>query len=210
MDERTGELIDRCRAAVAADPQHDLRLGLRQRVWVALGPRQQGAEMTVGRTRRIELACAAAKKVLPIWSKAVPDDRMPEVVLRTVDRLLGSPIVLQEAWEERNLYWQHFVDKSYADESLQIVCAAGFSAVQALTVVLDDEKFDPQCVNDALTDQEMDADDLDAAMFASAAFADGPVWVPESDARRRKEFWLWWLESAARLIEKNTHTDSLV
>jgi hypothetical protein len=47
-------------------------------------------------------------------------------------------------------------------------------------------------------------------MFASAAFADGPVWVPESDARRRKEFWLWWLESAARLIEKNTHTDSLV
>ena len=208
MEKRTSELIERCRAAVAAHPQHDLRLGLRQGVWVVLGPRQQSAESTVGRTRRIELACAAAKKVLPIWTKAVPDDRMPEAVLRAADRLRGRPIVLREAWEERDLYWQHFVDKSYADEGLQIVCAAGFSAVQALTVVLEDEKFEPQFVNDALTDQNIDADDLDAAFFAAAALADGPTWVPESSARRRQEFWMWWLESAAHLIETKTHTDS--
>lgn len=202
MDRTTDELIERCQAAVVAHPQHDLRLGLRQRVWVALGPRQHGADVSIGRVRRIALAHEAATKVLPIWTKAVPDDRMPEAVLRAADRFCSQTIAMRDAWEERNLYWQYFVEKSCADERLQIACAVGFAAVQTLTVVLEDEKFDPASMNESLTDQEIDADDLDAAFFSAAAFAGGPVWVPESNALLRYDFWMWWLGAAAHLMDE--------
>lgn len=92
--------------------------------------------------------------------------------------------------------WTHVLEVSSSDDSLQICSAAGFAAVQALTVVLQDDQFDPARIDDALTDRDVDADDLDAAFFAAAAWSDGPVWVAGSSAERRMEFWTWWLGEA--------------
>ena len=199
------DVIEVCRGAIASHGAHDLQLGLRHRVWTAMGPRCQNVdEICAGLNRRIELARECALKVLPLWHQAVPGDRVPDAILRTVDRLRGSgrPIIAREPWETRNAYWRYLMDKSYELKHLQIVCSAAFAVVQTLTVVLQDETFDPSSINDELTDQDIEADDLDAAFFAAAAFANGPTWVLGSNPLRRRDFWYWWLDTAGDLIPK--------
>lgn len=88
------------------------------------------------------------------------------------------------------------VELSYLDEEDQRGVAAGFSAVQALRTCIEDELFPLTGVDENLRDNQVDAEDMDASAFASAAYAGGPVWDTSSDPLRRLQFWEWWLSEA--------------
>src|SRR5882724_10655576 len=78
------QLIADYRQAVDRDKKHDLNLGRRQTIWKALGPvsgEGSKAESARGHKRRTNLALAAARRVLPTWSKASPDDTVVERVI---------------------------------------------------------------------------------------------------------------------------------
>ncbi|NOJ96000.1 hypothetical protein HMI51_24075 [Corallococcus coralloides] len=185
-------LLQRAIESVRADPVHDLSLGLRRKIWRSLG-REQGRGP--GYARRVALALTTARLVLPLWELKSSQDRTPHTVLDAAEAMrVGrlDKIEAQALWQRA---WDHMVELSSSDEDSQ-GAAAGFSAVQALLTCIDDETF-PLTEDDAhLRDNQVDAEDMDASMFAAAASAGGPSWDASSDPERRLQFWEWWLSEA--------------
>ncbi|RKH88048.1 hypothetical protein D7Y21_16485 [Corallococcus sp. AB045] len=185
-------LLQRAIESVRADPVHDLSLGLRRKIWRSLG-RELGHGP--GYARRVSLALTTARHVLPLWKLRYSQDRTPHTVLDSAEAMrVGrlDKIEAQALWQRA---WDHMVELSSSDEDSQ-GAAAGFSAVQALLTCIDDETFQLTEDDENLRDNQVDAEDMDASMFAAAASAGGPSWDASSDPERRLQFWEWWLSEA--------------
>ena len=83
-----------------------------------------------------------------------------------------------------------------SDSEEEPAAAVGYSALEALSVAVQDEAFDERAVDLASSDADLDADEIDAALSASVAYANGAILYPGSDHVRRREFWEWWLKEA--------------
>ncbi|MBU7005761.1 Imm5 family immunity protein [Phosphitispora fastidiosa] len=187
--------------AMTAHPQHDLNLGYRWLIYEQLGPgkgesRQTGSD---GLKKRVNLAISATEKVLPLWGKVYPGNSLPERCIQLANQVLLGQVDANEAWKQRDLFWDHLVEMGNKDQANQVVHGAGFSAVQVLNAVLRNERFDSRQINLNLTDADVNPDEMDAAFFAAAAYANGAVWDEASDSLKRREFWEWWLKEAVPL-----------
>ncbi|WP_279637400.1 Imm5 family immunity protein [Corallococcus interemptor] len=188
-------LLQRAFESVRADPVHDLALGMRRELWRSLGP---GLGFGPGYARRVALALATARHVLPLWELTYPENRTTHTVLDSAEAMRVGSLDKGEAraiWQQA---WDHMVELSFSDEGSRGV-AAGLSAVQALRTCIDDEAFVLLGVDERLRDDQVDAEDMDASMFAAAAYAGGPAWDASSDSARRLQFWEWWLSEAVPL-----------
>ncbi|RYZ17470.1 MAG: hypothetical protein EOO70_01815, partial [Myxococcaceae bacterium] len=185
-------LLQRAIESVRADPVHDLTLGMRRKIWLSLG-REQGRGP--GYARRVALALTTARHVLPLWELKSSQDRTPHTVLDSVEAMRVGRLDKTEARALWQRAWDHMVELSSSDEDSQ-GAAAGFSAVQALLTCIDDETFQLTEDDENLRDNQVDAEDMDASMFAAAASAGGPSWDASSDPERRLQFWEWWLSEA--------------
>jgi len=188
--------------AMIAHPQHDLNLGYRRLIYEQLDP---GTDIPPqkerdGLKRRVNLAILAAEKVLPFWEKVYPGNGLPQRCLQLARQVLHGQVDDNEAWKQRDLLWAKLVEMGNEDRENQAVQGAGFSAVQVLTAVLRDERFDPGQIDLNLTDADINPDEMDSAFFAAAAYADGAVWDDASDSGKRREFWEWWLKEAAPMV----------
>ncbi|WP_375761688.1 Imm5 family immunity protein [Corallococcus exercitus] len=185
-------LLQRALESVRADPVHDLLLGMRRKIWMSLG-RELG--LGSGYARRVALALATARHVLPLWELQYPQDRTPHWALDSAEEVCAGLLDKSEAralWQQA---WDHMVELSFSDEDSR-GAAAGFSAVQALRTCLENEVLPQSEVDEGLRDNQVDAEDMDASMFAAAACAGGPPWDASSDPARRLQFWEWWLSDA--------------
>ncbi|MFP2896018.1 Imm5 family immunity protein [Corallococcus sp. 4LFB] len=186
-------LIQRAAESVRADPVHDLSLGLRQKIWMLMGSERGSGP---GCLRRAALALAAARHVLPLWELQYPQDRTPHRALDLAEEVRVGRLDKGEAQARWQQAWDHMVELSYSDVDDQSGAAAGFSAAQALRTCLEDEVLPQSEVDEGLRDNQIDAEDMDASMFAAAAYAGGPSWDASSDPARRRQFWEWWLSDA--------------
>lgn len=64
-------LVQRATAVVRADPGYALPLGLRQQIWMSMG-HERG--LGAGHARRMALALATARHVLPLWESKYSQD----------------------------------------------------------------------------------------------------------------------------------------
>ena len=74
---------------------------------------------------------------------------------------------------------------------------AGYAAAKAASTALWDENFEQDDMDSEL-DQDLDPYEWDAAFQAAGAEADGFPWVEGASSDRRRGFWEWYLDSAAR------------
>lgn len=193
------QAIKNAQDAMEHHPQHNLNPGYRQAIWAALGPSiktSQKSGNTAGLKRRAFLAILTTRHVLPLWEEARPKDHTPQDLLAEAEQVLNGTMNKETAWKDRKRFWVYFVDMGNDDEKNQIISGVGFAAVHALTVALQDEKFDPANINYRLTDAHIDPDERDSSFFAVSTYAGGPVSEPASDAEKRRDFWMWWLNQA--------------
>ena len=192
------EIIEKAHIAIIRHPQRDLNLGYRQAIWAAMGPHVDASRRmdTYGLLRRTALATVATQHVLPIWESVWPHDHSPQSILAEAEQVLQQIVDKRTAWKDRQQFWVMFLDLGNENEQYQIVSAVGFSAVQALTTAIQDERFDQSNIDYSLTDTDIDPDEMDSSFFAAAAYANGPIWEADSDATKRQEFWEWWLNQA--------------
>lgn len=186
-------LIQRVTESVRAAPAHDLSLGLRQKIWMLMGSERVPGP---GYSRRAALALAAARHVLPLWELKYPQDRTPHWALDLAEEVRVGRLDKGEAQARWQQAWDHMVELSYSDADDQRGAAAGFSAALALRTCLEDEVLPQSEVDEGLRDNRIDAEDMDASMFAAAAYAGGPSWDASPDPVRRLQFWGWWLFDA--------------
>jgi hypothetical protein len=196
-DDELNAVIQQALQSVDDDPEHDLRLGLRQAIWQAFGPRRESP----GQLRRVTLAVLAIRHVLPLWDAAFADPTFPRRLLTSAEQASQQGTDREQLLQQLNAAWERADE--LAMESGSAAAAVGYGAVQALTVALQDEHFDPDAVDLSAVDSP-DIQENDASFFAAAAYADGPRWREQSSRERRREFWRWWLTQAVPEAAKLT------
>lgn len=182
--------IEQARVMLASERAGDLPLALRRRLWAALGPLD-----TEGRKRRARLAIASARHVLPAWDAAYPGDGTPERLLALAEAVIAGSADEVSCARYRALALSHF-DSLSSLAAAPIVVAAGYAAAQALAAALFDEAFDPERIDPAVSDNELDPMERDASYLAAVVSAGGPPWHSSTSAARRRAFWEWWLHEA--------------
>jgi hypothetical protein len=187
------QLIDEGLALVQEEPQHELRLGFRCRVFSAFNA-VGGRECD--RAKRVKLATLAVEKVLPLWELRLPKDRTPHEALNLARELLSERVSSTAANEHIGQWWTRCDDLLWKHEEQQSVIMVGYAAIQVVREALSDARFGCGCVNDESTDLDIGPYDHDSSFFAAAAYSGGAPWDNKSDANKRLEFWRWWLTSA--------------
>lgn len=180
------EIQEQALKAVEADPNGHLRLGLREMIWAAFGPRE--ANLSVPHRQRIALAVAGVRHVLPLWQERYSDSDIPTVALAAIDAITqGESDDASDTFDE---LWEAVMHLALERPFPEV--AVGFAAVQALATAMYDQPFDA----DDLDPEREDGDDpesFDSAYYAAIAAAHGQPAVPGSDSQLRLEFWKWWL-----------------
>ena len=136
------------------------------------------------------------RKVLPFWNERLPNDDGPNRAIALAEEVKSGRAFYDGAHKVRDQLWAQCDDLANESEELQVILGVGYGAAQALTVALEDEKFDPKKIDYGVTDKDIDPEDMDSSFFAAATFANGPAWDNESDSARRKTFWEWWIKDA--------------
>ena len=194
IPQQLAEKITVASEALNENPQGELLLHFRRRIWDALGPRLRDDEnrpLGAGWRRRTRLAILCVQHSLPLWQSDFPKDDRPEQMLATAEKLLKSEQSSEDALKQQNTFFAELGD--VPDEQLPSACT-GYASVQAVTVAAVDQDEN----NDELdeTDQDLDAYIWDSSYYASMAAANGDSSVPDSSISRRRDFWRWWLDQA--------------
>jgi hypothetical protein len=174
------QALDEARAALERAPNGHIPLPHRRRVLAALGaPR-----------RRARLALAAAERALPAWRAAGRGD-LAERILEDTRAVLSGGLA-GEAAQRRSDEHRSDCDALDPEEVSLPAFYAAWAAAAALSAAIHDEGL-----LDTELDEQLDPDEWDAALWASAVCAAGFPWEEGSDAARRREHWQWWLDAAA-------------
>ncbi|HSL54833.1 MAG TPA: Imm5 family immunity protein [Pyrinomonadaceae bacterium] len=184
------EIQEQALAAVEADPNGHLRLGLREMIWAEFGPRATSDNyLSAAHRQRIALAVAGVRHVLPLWQERYPDSDIPTMALSAIEAITQGG----DASDTFDELWEAVMDLSLERPFPEI--AVGFAAVQALRTAMYDEFFDADDLDPGREDGD-DPESFDSAYYAAIAAAHGQPADPESDSRLRLEFWKWWLTDA--------------
>jgi hypothetical protein len=193
-------LINESLKGVESHPQHELNLGYRYAIYAFFGPKSptSGNTTNQGHRRRTKLALLSIQHVLSLWEKVRPFDRSPHLILEKVQQILEGVLTGKQVDQMSGLPDWGYMDNvscqvPYIGSSWILV---GYGAVKTIGVAIWDEIFDPTQINPQLTDDHLDTYDLDVASEAAAGYAGGFRWKSESDQRKRRQFWEWWLTEA--------------
>jgi len=182
-------------AAVRNRADHHLTLGLRELIWSDLGDRATpGSYMNQAHLKRISLAVAGVKYVLPLWQQKYKNNNIPLVALSTINKLVAGDQIDASAIFDQ--LWAETIHLSVEQPFTEI--AVGFSAVQALSTAMFDEFFDSTKLDVKRRDDD-DPENHDSSYYASVAAAGGEPLSPQSSSERRLEFWNWWLTDGIKI-----------
>jgi Immunity protein Imm5 len=126
---------------------------------------------------------------------------LPQSLLSLGEQYLRQDVDFKYAMSKRKDGWVHCDDLScqFYDEKNPRGCigvTVGYAAVQALTVALQDEEYDPDHLDDSLSDGSKDPESLDTSYNASILAAKGSPQDPTSSVPARRRFWKWYLDEA--------------
>jgi Immunity protein Imm5 len=193
------EAIKAAREALSLALDGHLLLGHRQQIWAAMGPTWHYGRIALageGLGRRTRLAIACVNHVLPIWEKALPDDRSPHDLLDAIHQYLRGDFTPEALNERAGSLWSLTEDLGSA--TIGSANSVGCAACMAASTALDDESFDPAAIDPFASDEGRDPWGWDAAFYAAIAFAGGnPIsYTRQFDRDRLLGFWSWYLDVA--------------
>ena len=178
------------------DADGHLPLARRRAIWLALGARDEE-----GRCARARLSIAAASRVLPIWERLWPSNRLPHHLLDLADQVCRGEVDRGAITALRDRAETELDDISWASFNKSAV-GAGYAALRALDVARRDEPSDLSRPDSAVRDEDLEPHQRDSAYLAAAADAGGSPWEPQSSADRRRDYWNWWLTEAVPAVAR--------
>jgi len=142
------------------------------------------AESGQDRVRRLGELCA--RRVVPLWTAAFPDDDLPIAVMEQA--LAGGDDVEAALGRVRT----HLDDVYDPEPPYRAAFAAGMACWAVANESFTGETYEPE----ADEEREFDPDFWPPCFFASAAAANGATWEEGSDNAARADFWRWYLLEA--------------
>ena len=227
LPEALQALVNTALAEMQADPAHRLSHQRRGQIYAALGPLTED----IGRKARGWLAVNTARRVLPTFQAAFPDDTLPQRLLDMAVSVLqgrgdeAAADELQEwgynasgnAWgyDEAEVPWNadmagsaayHALKEARGQPPLQYldrVFKLGVVAWSSGKPVM--EYPTPQPAT-RFTDEDLCQNDAsDTAAVAAVAFA-CEAGGPTCDPDKLREFWTWWLMEAIPEAWETAHS----
>jgi len=227
LPEALQALVNTALAEMQADPGHRLSHQRRGQIYAALGPLTED----IGRKARGWLAVNTARRVLPTFQEAFPDDTLPQQLLDMAVSILqgrgdaAAADELQEwgynasgnAWgyDEAEVPWNadlagsaayHALKEARGQPPLQYldrVFKLGVVAWPSGEPVM--EYPTPQPATQ-FTDEDLCQNDAsDTAANAAVAFA-CEAGGPTCDPDKLREFWTWWLMEAIPEAWETAHS----
>jgi hypothetical protein len=178
------QVLSRAAAAVASSPDHHLPPAYRRAIYAMLGTADPASP-------RGWLALITARRVAGLWQAA--GRRLLSVdLLGMVEGILRGRLSPFSGRQAIRAAWRQLLDTPAASPPDPRALEAAQAAVQAMNEVLGQDPFHAVSLRNATSDAELDPATSDTARWAAAAYS-GP------DARRRGEFWQWWLYEAVPL-----------
>lgn len=175
------QVLARASAAVAGDPEHHLPPKYRRAIYTMLGYADPASP-------RAWLALITARRVAGLWQAAGRRLLQGDLLGLVEDILRGrlSPFNGRRAAQDA---WRQLATAPPNDPQTQ---AAVQAALQAMSEVLGADPFHAVSLRNSASDADLDIAASDTARWAAAAYSG-------TDARRRGEFWQWWLYEAVPL-----------
>lgn len=186
MPQSLTELVKLGAQSVHQHSRHELILPLRRKLWKALGR----FNTHKGRKRRYLLARSSVHRVLEFWSF---DSTLHESVLDVAEQVFRGEVDRDTAQSVATRFYTFIQGRLHSDQVRSVYTA--WAIHQLLRIALDD-------VDMASTTHEDDLDQrvllaVDASYAAAAAYAGDSPRSEHCDILRLREFWLWYLQSAA-------------
>lgn len=193
----------RCRLTIEGDELHDLPLGYRRQIWRLMGPTiaSTGLFSQIAHQRRFELARHCIVQSRERWLANIEERSLIDDSIQLSNAVMLKDVAQDVAWTRHGEWWTVCDNLASNRPDLVAEICIAYGAVQLIAVALRDELFGDN-LPQALTDADVDPDELDCSFCAAAAFAGGPVWSAVSNAKVRGEFWRWWLDTAL-LVSQN-------
>jgi hypothetical protein len=156
-----------------------------------------------GRRRRVALDALAARRVLPVISRAFYDDdpegtsySTPVGLLAAADHVLAGQYVDPDTWmsafDTCKFVFAARVGGMEPGDKERGLCA-WLACAATLRAAMGEDPFLDVPIDDVTRDGEIDLDHADAARWAAEAVS---AEVGRWNADRCREFWLWWLDDA--------------
>lgn len=180
----------------------------RQKLWKAFGKAEYDEEgyavRTKGLIRRVKLAQACVKRVLPIWDEYRRGDRRPFYILKLIDSYLRNEItkdiLLQKIKYEENIGdFKEFC--LWLSGGYRFYFSFGLAAVDIVHITLYD---DANLYLKKTDNAPADFDDYDIAYDVYTMY-DAYIKYNEKESKieKEKEYWLWYINEAAYLMEES-------
>jgi TPR repeat protein len=200
MPEELRDLIQKAKAEVAEDENHELSFGTRKALLRALGPVLMEADgrSTIpgpGQIRRTHLCIAIVRPFLPLWDEYYAPNRDPKLMLVLAKRYLAG-MCPKERLERKAYAFSGGLENSGPPEE-DLAWLTGHASVCAAYVAIHDEILtaDQGISEDDLLDPQ-DPDLWDCAFWTAAAAAGGMPWVEGFDKEKYAAFWNHYLDVA--------------
>ena len=175
------QVLVRASAAVEGDPEHHLPPVYRRAIYAILGHADPASP-------RAWLALITARRVADLW-QAAGRRLLKGDLLGVVEDILRGRLSPFSGRQAAQAAWRQLVSSPAPDPR---ALDAAQAAVQAMSEVLGTDPFHAVSLRNTATDADLDIAASDTARWAAAAYSG-------SDARRRGEFWQWWLYEAVPL-----------
>lgn len=153
-----------------------------------------------------------AQHVQPIWEQFLPQDDRMHKTLDIATQLLQGRADITTADEHIKSIWGSIEltrqpDAGIADHEQETLIVRGLSrdnglfalmaAVTALRRIahIEETSWEGLNIKEDDTDTTLLSSRPDTALYAAGAYA-GPIWSKTSSAKKRLQFWEWWLSEA--------------
>jgi hypothetical protein len=180
--------IEAALAALDAAPDGWLDLPDRRRLREAMGPWTPVYEPggpDAGLLRRAELHVAAARRALPRWEQAFPEDRRPHELIASVMPTLRGELP-EEGMSAAKEALRQDVERLAVQPDRREAFNAGMAAIH-LTSEAADGDLDPDFYPPEMLDRDLD----EPVVETLAAWA-----LAEDDPDGTREFWRWYVTEA--------------
>lgn len=179
-----------------------LILPARKKIWTQLGniSYEPGIrKMTDGIRKRVTLAKACVKKVLPIWNAGTGCDSKLYDFLNQIDAYIDGLCSNEELQANMKILYSQFETDAY-EPQYEKTSLIGFAALYAANIALYDELLFQNSEDNDL-DEDLDSFTWDTSYLVSLVYSDST----EEGTRieKQREYWSWYLAEVQKIAGNN-------
>ena len=192
MNKELQNLIEKGKAEVAQDQNHELSFKIRKEILRELGPVINPEDIGIGKFRRANICILAVKRVLKYWEEHYTERHPHRMIAYTEKYLSGEnsreTLIAESEGFRGGLDCSDTPDKERA-------YLVGRASTSAAFVAVDDELLWPTAYTSEkeLYDPQ-DHDVWDCVFWAAGAEAGGLPWMSGFDKLKYRAFWDWYLD----------------